>query len=90
MDPAFPTFPICLYEFENSTTLGPKYVVRTADITQRRCVPFFQANSMSIGYLVLNDCWSEQIVGSDTAAQAVGILPLVNLSVGTFSILVRY
>ena len=36
------------YKFENSAPLGPKYVIITADITQRKCVPLFQANSMTL------------------------------------------
>ena len=36
------------YKFENSAPLGPKYVIKTADITQRKCVPLFQANSMTL------------------------------------------
>ena len=39
---------IWIWKFRHN---GPQYVVKTADITQRKSVPFFLANSMSLAIL---------------------------------------
>ena len=54
----------CKHGFEIFRHTGPQSVVKTADISRRRCLPFFHANSMSLAIsscMIVGLWWCVQV-----------------------------